>query len=68
MSLLPSSKCLLPNEMVDLDNIEGGREGQLVVLKINFRAEALVDRSLQPVPKTLSNVLFFFFLAMHVVS
>ena len=29
VSLLPSLKCLLPNEMVDLDDIEGGREGWL---------------------------------------
>ena len=29
VSLLPSSKCLLPNEMVDLDDVEGGREGWL---------------------------------------
>ena len=47
MSLLPSSKCPLPNEMVDLDDVMGGREGRLGCTLDQFRSEALVDRSLR---------------------
>ena len=49
MSLLPSSKCLLPNGMVDLDDVEGGREGQLGCTLDRFQSEALADMSLKEV-------------------
>ena len=49
MSLLPSSKCPLPNEMVDLDDTEGGREGQLGCTLDQFWSKALVDMSLKEV-------------------
>ena len=47
MSLHPSSKCPLPNEMVDLDDDVGGREGQVGCTSDQFRSEALVDMSLK---------------------
>ena len=47
MSLLLSSKCLLPNEMVDLDNVKGGREGRLGCTLDQFRSEALAGRCLR---------------------
>ena len=46
VSLLPTSKCLLPNERVIVDNIMEGREGQLGCIYDQFRDEALADRNL----------------------
>ena len=43
MSLHPSLKCPLPNEMVDLDGGMGGREGRVGCTLDRFRSEALVD-------------------------
>ena len=47
MSLHPSSKCPLPNEMVDLDNDMGGREGRVGCTLDRSRGEALVGMSLK---------------------
>ena len=47
MSLHPSSKCPLPNKMVDLDDGMGGREGQVGCTFDRFRSVALVDMSLK---------------------
>ena len=55
VSLLQSSKCLLPNEMVDLDDVEGGREGRLGCTLDRFRSEALADRCLREEGDCLSN-------------
>ena len=55
MSLLPSSKCPLPNEMVDLDDDVGGREGQVGCTLDRFRSEALVDMSLKEVEEGCSS-------------
>ena len=49
MSLLPSLKYPLPNEMVDLDDVVGGREGRLGCTLDRFWSEALVDMSLKEV-------------------
>ena len=47
MSLHLSSKCPLPNEMVDLDDDVGGREGRVGCTLDRFQSEALVDMSLK---------------------
>ena len=47
MSLHLSSKCPLPNEMVDLDDDMGGRDGRVGCTFDRFRCEALVGMSLK---------------------
>ena len=49
VSLLLSLKCPLPNEMVDLDDVGGGREGRLGCTLDRFQSGALVDMSLKEV-------------------
>ena len=47
MSLHPSSKCPLPNEMVDLDDNVGGREDRVGCTLDRSWSEALVGMSLK---------------------
>ena len=49
MSLHSSSKCPLPNEMVDLGHGMGGREGRVGCTLDRFQSKALVDMSLKEV-------------------
>ena len=49
MSLHLSSKSPLPNKMVDLDDVVGGREGRVGCTLDRFWSEALVDMSLKKV-------------------
>ena len=55
MSLHPSSKCPLPNKMVDLDDGVGGREGRVGCTLDQSQSEALVDMSLKEVEEGCSS-------------
>ena len=68
VSLLPSSKCLLPNEMVDLVDVRGGREGQLGCTYDQFRSEALADRSLMKEGDCSLNVWSCYLMVSYVLT